>query len=356
MKKSILKVFLFVSVFLSGVCAFSAKAKASVSTSVISIDKHGNLNLGVLGSSLYAKGFGVSDIVTIKIGKTSFDAPIVKNYSDVDKGSYLVRINGDEVSVAINMGSLYSATNANVGTSVSIKLKESRGYLLVYQKRTLKSSDNREDFPSDEVFANFREVRVGKIAAKRLYRSASPVNKESRAPYAAKLLRKAAPNVIINLADHKSEAHNITDEYYSKLIQEGKVVFVNMSASLTDKSVAESLREAMIAIAEHEGPYLIHGKEGKMRTGFVISILESLCGASIAEQNDDYMLSYENYNNIKKDSSQYEMLVQVMPEIFMKLDGTIVSNDNLQEVAENYLVSKVGLTRAQVKQIEKNLQ
>ncbi len=357
MKKVFKNAVLFTTILFTGAIALFAKPKLSVSTEVASIDKHGNLNLALQSSTFYAKGFGVSDIVTVKLGKKiSFDAPVGKNYSDVDKGAYILRINKDEVSLAINMGNIFETTGAAVGTPVTISLKESRGYLITYQKRILNTSNNREDFASDEIFANFREVKLGNIAPGRLYRSSSPINTESRAPYALKLMKQANPNLVLNLADHKSSAHLITDEYYSKLVQEGKVVFLNVNATLTDKKAVAAIKDGLIAMSENKGPYLIHGKEGKLRTGFVIDILGGLCGATIEEISADYMKSYENYNGVKPGTSQYETIAQVLPTLFEKLDGQNANNDNLQQVIENYLEKNIGLTRAQIENLRKNLQ
>ena len=46
-----------------------------------------------------------------------------------------------------------------------------------YKALKLKYSKNREDYPSDEVFANFRNVKVGNIKEGILYRGASPIEK-----------------------------------------------------------------------------------------------------------------------------------------------------------------------------------
>ena len=50
-------------------------------------------------------------------------------------------------------------------------------------------------------------------------------------------------------------------------------------------------------------PYLIHCTEGKDRTGFVCAVLEALCGASYEEIVADYMITYENYYGITRESA-----------------------------------------------------
>ena len=48
------------------------------------------LNLEITNSKFAAKGFAASDIVNVKVGNFKFTAPVVKDYSDVDNGEYLV--------------------------------------------------------------------------------------------------------------------------------------------------------------------------------------------------------------------------------------------------------------------------
>ncbi len=355
MKKSLIKSIVCGAMFLLAASAFAAKPK--LSTEVASMDKHGNLNLAIKSSIFYAKGFGVSDIVSVTLGKFKFDAPVGRNYSDVDEGSYLLRINGDEVSLAINMGNLAQKSGAAQGTPVTIKMKESRGNLINYQKRILNTSDNRSDFASDEIFANFREVKLGKMAGGKIYRSASPVNGLSRAEYAARLTHQANPSLIINVDNDESFASSVKDPFYAGLISSGKVCFLNLEASLTDEKTTKKIKEGFTAMLKNDGPCLIHGKEGKLRTGFMVAILGALSGATIEEINQDFMVSYENYNGVKKGTPQYEAIVQTLPTIFEKINGgKKVTDSNLQSLAVKYLTKDVGLSKAEVESLQKKLQ
>ena len=69
-------------------------------------------------------------------------------------------------------------------------MAEKAGYLEEYEIRNIDSlrTNERDDYASDEVFANFRPVVMGDILAGILYRSSSPVNPElGRNSYADKL-------------------------------------------------------------------------------------------------------------------------------------------------------------------------
>ena len=63
-------------------------------------------------------------------------------------------------------------------------------------------------------------------------------------------------------------------------------------------------------MAAHPGPYLIHCKEGKDRTGFVCALLECLMGASADEVIGDYMLTYRNFYGVQPGSTAYDAIVR----------------------------------------------
>lgn len=64
---------------------------------------------------------------------------------------------------------------------------------------------------------------------------------------------------------------------------------------------------------ENDGPYLIHCKEGKDRTGILCTILESFAGASASEVIQDYMITYSNYYGVKTDDAVYGIILNNNP-------------------------------------------
>ncbi len=355
LKKSVFVLFLMLVAGL----AF-AQGKKSVDTKISSIDRHGNMNLDITNSKFAAKGFAASDMVNVKIGNFKFTAPIVKDYSDVDNGEYLVRINGEEVSIAINMGNLQVASGASMGDTVNISLKEKQGYLLTYQVRRLVKSDERETYASDEVFANFREIKMGSIGAGKLYRSSTPVEEDNpRAPYAAELFEKNKITAVINLADTQTQylSRENTPEYCGKLYDDGKILFMSMGASYTAEEFPDELHDILMFIADNPGnSFCVHGKEGKIRTGYVCAIIEALCGASLEEIQKDYMITFENYYSLKRNKQQYENLQKTIPLMFQYINGgKNVNAKKLLPTVRKYLTSKVGLTDAQIDQVINNL-
>ena len=79
-------------------------------------------------------------------------------------------------------------------------VSEKEGYAEPHER--LRATDVRGDYDSDAVFANFREVRGGRLRRGSLYRSSIPSSTERpRAPYADQLAREAGIRTVLNLAN-----------------------------------------------------------------------------------------------------------------------------------------------------------
>ena len=357
MRKNFLKLFAFFSIL--SMPLFAAGKTVSVTTEVQSIDKHGNLNLAITSSTLATKGFSVTDIVTVKVESAKFTAPVVNDYTDVESGSYLVRVNGQEVSIAINSGNISSMIGAKIGSKVTITQKEHYGYLTTFHLRLLKKDDDRKHFSSDEVFANFREVKNNNIASGRLYRFYNPLENNPRAQYASSLMEAKGVQVIINVANTIEDmvtTYPMTT-YYKNLAENSKVCFLNMGSSFTDESFNEKLKDALTFIADNPCEvYGIHGKESKNRVGYVVAILQAITGSTIDEIINEYMLSFENLYGVQKNRAQYDELAKSVKYMFANINGGKMPNDkNLQKVVEKYLLKNVGLSAAKLEALKANL-
>ena len=147
-------------------------------------------------------GFELGDVVTVTAGSYTGDMPYLNGYY-VDKDEYMVRAYpGDtNIAVCINYGKFAEAAGVGVGDPVTLSLKEKAGALTLQEINDLAYTNAREDYATDEIFANFRPVTLGEIAEGRLYRSASPVNNRyGRAAYANALAEAAGVNAVMNLA------------------------------------------------------------------------------------------------------------------------------------------------------------
>ena len=95
-----------------------------------------------------------------------------------------------------------------------------------------------------------------------------------------------------------------------------------------DVKFQKALAEGLTAMAQEEGPYLIHCQEGKDRTGFVCMLVEGLCGASYQEIVEDYMLTYDNYYGInrEKDPERYETIKRRNIDFMIR---EVISDENV---------------------------
>lgn len=353
--------------------AFSAAVFASdhtVSGVVAAVDKYGNITLDLLTQKLLDAGFEFGDMVIVKLADREIEAPFVTAYSDVDVGSELVRGPRGEgtanVMVAVNMGNFAGTYNLKEGDTVSFILKEKGSYLAEWMIRQLERTNNREDYASDAVFANFRAVTTGNMGQGVYYRSSSPVNNDlGRAAYADVLVKEAGIKTIINLADDKEELESyfakedFNSPYYKELYENGRVVLLNMGVDFKAPEFKEKLKTGLEFMIENEGPYLIHCNEGKDRAGFVAGLLEALVGSTVTEIKEDYMITYMNYFGVEYGSEQYEKIAESnILESLRDIAGLQKSADltdvDLVKAAENYLLN-IGMTEKQIRILQEKL-
>lgn len=326
---------------------------------VSSVDKYGNLTTDITETALQEKGYELGDVLLAQLGDKIITAPFVATYSDVNRGDYLIRISHGFTAIAMSYDNCSGKTGAVEGTPITLSLSKKGAYLQEYEMRHLVKSEKREDYASDAVFANFRVVQAGAIAANRLYRGCNPVLGDARAPYAAKLVEEAKIVTVINLADStESMAPYLADApYYERLVKNGQVITLNMGIDFNDPAFIAKLKDGLIFMGQHEGPFYVHCNEGKDRAGMVAALLEALMGATVTQVADDYMLSYMNYFNVKKTDARYPVIAKIITDMFVQMNGgKAVTNANLKAVAENYLTKTVGLTTSQLNTLKQKLQ
>ena len=309
------------------------------------------------GMARTVQQFLYGDILTITVNGQAMDVPYGTAYSDVDNGSVISLPDTDTntLAVAINMGNFAETYKAGEGTVITVAMKEKAGYLEEYQIRNIDSlrTNDRADYASDEVFANFRPVVMGDIAEGVLYRSSSPVNPElGRNTYADALAEAAGIKTVLNLADNEETMkayEGYADSYYATL----NVVALDMGVDFAAEDFNAKLKTGLEYMIANEGPYLVHCNEGKDRAGFTTALLEALMGGTVDEIKADYMTSYENYYHVEKDSEQYEKIAEsnIMNSL-CTIAGVEESADlagvDLAAAAETYLTETVGLSAEQV--------
>ena len=356
-----------------------------VTSSVKEIQKYGNLVLTIEKKDLDAMGAEYGDVFTVSFQDTEVYAPYCTNYSDVDLGSIVLRNDGETLILAINMGDF--ATTYSIAEKVSNPDKtykwifeegktmedisllltltgkgEYRDEWLIHQ---LSRTDNREDYSSDAAFANFREIKGGKIGEGALFRSSSPINNEiGRAKYADDLVKENGIRTVMNLADSEEsilsymEKEDFASPYYASLFENGDVIALNMGVSFKTREFQASLSEGLTFLASKEGPYLVHCTEGKDRAGFTSALLSALMGLTYQEIVEDYMTTYENYYYIEKGSEQYEAVkksnIDSMLSFIASVESDKLSQVDLSLKAEEFLLA-IGMEEETVRKLKENL-
>lgn len=347
----------------------------SYTVAIRDIRKHGNVILDTDFDTMNAHGMEIGDIITATVGEKSYDIPIGTAHADVDSGSMLCRFDTEdnEVSLAINMGSF--ASEAGIGEKVSIEeepgyrwdvaigevtlsLKEKQGYRAEYDARNLTRTNERADYPAltDEEFSNFRAVAAAGIREDWLYRSSTPIEPAlGRNEYAMAAMEKAGIRAVINLDDSADEMQSYPaypGSWYSRCA----VVNPEMTYDFGTEEFAGKVKQSVLFLLENDGPFLIHCKEGKDRTGILCAILECFAGASAEEVTGDYMLTYANFYGILPGDGAYDVilsnnLVKTLCGLYGidSLDGT-----DLQKEAADYLLS-TGLDETQLHQLAAKL-
>lgn len=368
----------FVAVLLTVVLAFqvpyTAKTAAAADTKTVTgtvaeVQKYGNLTMDIKPQALYDAGYELGDVLKVTVEGKTLEIPFCTSYSDVDTGSLVVRDSKDDnlLIVAINMGNFSQTYKAVVGTKVSFSLGEKGGYLSEYTLRQLKRTNERSDYATDSIFANFRSVATTGIKPGVLYRSSSPANNElGRAAYADQLAKAVGVTTVVNLADSAVEldkhiaAKDFNSPYYKSLYNKGNVATLSMGVDLTDSAFSAKLAEGLRFMTTHKAPYLVHCTEGKDRAGFVSAVLEGLMGASMDEITADYMTTYENYYGVQKGSEQYQKIAESnIVTSFTTIicnypKGTDISKVDMAAACEKYL-EKIGMSSDEIKALKANL-
>lgn len=348
--------------------AETAAPAAPFTVGFTKIKKSGNVMLDTTFDELKANGIEVGDIVTVTVAEHSFELPVGTSYTDVDAGCMILRFDAEdnEIALAINMGSFASETgiaeketieadpgyrwNMNV-TEVGIALKEKQGYRAEYDARNLTRTNARADYAdlSDEDFANFRAVKVTGMRENVLYRGSSPIDPDlERNETVMRAMESAGIRTVINLADSEADMTAyaaFADSYYSRC----SVLNVEMGYDFTSAEFGEKIKACVLFLIENDGPYLVHCKEGKDRTGMLCAILECFTGASVDEVKADYMATYRNFYHVGQGDETYGIVLRnnLVKTLCVLLGVEDLETADLREKAGSYLLS-IGLTEQQL--------
>ena len=373
-KKRIIQIAAALILLLAVVLTLALRADAKrktprIEAGIAEINKYGNVILTIGPESMTALGYEPGDIVAVEIGGAELRMPIGTAYSDVDSGEPICcykssTTTGTKVVVlAVNGGNLAAEMGVSgPDAAVTISMAEKQGYADEYElhRLTASRSNERADYPklSDAEYANFRAVETRGMGAGTLYRSSSPIDPSlNRNAEADAALLAAMVRTVVNMADSEESMRQYAD-YSLTHYAACDILALDMGADFTAGEYRQKLAEGLRFIASHDGPYLIHCKEGKDRTGFAAAVLECLMGADADEVVRDYMLSYTNFYGIEPGTRPYELLAAGNIESTLaRAFGVSSIRDagvDLRALAASYL-EDCGMSRGELAQLKARL-
>ncbi|MBR3640049.1 MAG: tyrosine-protein phosphatase, partial [Clostridia bacterium] len=314
-------------------------------------------------------GFEYGDSLKIEFsnGYVMEDLPYYNGYYTLVGDPLLVAYPGyPYIRAGINNGDdLFVVAGLSESDTATVRLAERGKFAAIQDARNISYDDIRENYESDEEFANFREVTVGDIREGMLYRSASPCdNQHKRATYVDKLIKAAGVKFILDLADNDQKIEGYIDDpafdcaYFLSLYNNGQVEPIALNMNYKSEDFRAKTTAGLMAMMQMKGPYLVHCTEGKDRTGFVCLLLEALCGASYDEIVADYMITYDNYYGISETEQRerYDVIIESVldPMIESISNGADIKTGNLSAGAERFLLDG-GMTERQVESLRERL-
>jgi len=335
-------------------CIFTSP---TVDTTVSKADEMG-IALNISKDDFEAAGFTVGDLINITLAsnETIYNVP----YLD---GTFFHLINITKLSPEKDNIITLSFRNTgeekkkiSQGEKITITRAIPLGSALLQRLGSFSYSNNPNDYPSEESFANFRVVNVGNLKDNLIYRGASPVdNQRYRAAVVDRLIENKGIRTDFNLSDTSKsltthmEKSDFNSPYFASLYKNGDVIISGIGINFIDKKTKETLAKGFIAMSEKDGPYYIHCIEGKDRTGLVCLILELLADATYEETLKDFMTTYENYYRNDMDSINYDLIKSLKFDDMITLltkNGTL----SLKEGAKQYL-REGGMTDEQIERL-----
>ena len=312
----------------------SSAAALSLENQPVSRDtSFGGVYINITIDDFNKLGFAYGDSVNVTFsnGYELKDIPYFNGYYANVGDPLLVGYPGyPYVEAAFNYGDpLWGTANLTEGDTATVTLAEAGKYRDIQEAFDITYTSVRSDYASDEQFANFRALSGGKMKEGIAYRSASPVDNEyGRAAYVEMLMAQVGIKFVLELSDSDEEVaafvaasvdQGVNVSYFTNLLDADCVALLDLSASYPSETYAQTLAGGLVKMSQHDGPYLIHCIEGKDRTGFVCALLEALCGATYDEMLTDYMITYDNYYGINKESdpAKYDAIAH------LHLDGML---------------------------------
>jgi protein tyrosine/serine phosphatase len=202
---------------------------------------------------------------------------------------------------------------------------------------------------------NFREIRVGNIGSNTLYRSSHPIKDNKQERTIALLAANARIATVLNLTDTDSGLNSkaFVAPWYSKLHKDNRIIALGMDFNFDSENFNKKLKKCLQFIIATSGPWLIHCHAGVDRTGFVAMVLEVFMGATLDEITRDYLSSFNSiFDSYIYNSADSLVVIKLLSVMSNSLE---IKDENLQTIAENYLLRTIKLSREEAELLKAKL-
>ncbi len=339
---------------------------------VIGLSSYNQPKLDLSAQEIFDSGLKLgSEFTIITVNDTYTGAIMLESYLGILMFDIFVNVEDDGL---VSIGCVGMLINADEGSEVKlVHTGESQRYKNTPDYNVQYSNDVH-DFPSEEDFANFYEVTGGNIAPGVLYRSFSSLSdpaKQARVPYVNQLADEYGIKYLVALSFSDASVQSAISKYSGyciDLCKDGKYVAPNMGYLYFQQK--EKTIQTLESIIDNDGPYLVHCNVGRDRTGFVILLLQALCGCSPEEMMECEARAFCNLYNIEPGSKEYFVIINGTYDRNMylianydKIDNILhmdwskidVSKIDTQKAAYQYCTDYLGLSSEQIEKLLERL-
>lgn len=333
-----------------------------VECTVVRYDEFGAAVLSVDMQTMDSLKAPYGSDLSVEINGHEYTAIFVKNYAGAP--AFSVYVNFDSSEEHYTLGVFNSRFTEDqvipIGDTVKLSVNGMNSYYPRIPNYLKGYSNDRDDYPSDQAFANCRMLAGGDLAEGRVYRCSTPWGEHGRGAICDEFLKEAGVDYLIGMdKSEKAVAEMVArtgDLYSSQLFLDGRVSVRFLSPAV--HSNPEEIRWVIDRILESDGSIGIFCKLGKDRTGMYCTILQGVAGATLEEATDDFMLSITNYYGLEKGTDEYNAVYEMLlfrqlylfqhPEMIdhvLDIDWSKVElkDFDLQEVIISFLNGYVGI-------------
>jgi len=287
-----------------------------VECTVIEYDEFGAAILSVDMRTMDSLNAPYGSDLSVEFNGHKYTAIFVKDYAGAPAFSVYVNFISSEKCYTLGVfnSRFTEEQKIPIGDTVKLSLIGMNEYYPRIPNYLKGYSNDRDDYSSDQAFANYRMLIGGDLAEGRVYRCSTPWGGYGRGAISDGFLKKAGVDYLIGM-DKSEEAvaemvAKTGDLYSSQLFLDGKVSARFLSPAV--HSNPEEIRWVIDRILESEGSIGIFCKLGKDRTGMYCTILQGVAGATLEEATDDFMLSITNYYGLEKGTDEYNAVYEML--------------------------------------------